>query len=166
MENWKDVPGYEGLYQVSDLGNVRRVETGRVLKPGKAGKSKDYLVVNLSKNGKIKGFLVHQLIAIVFLKHVPDGMKITVDHINENKSDNRLENLQLLSQRQNKTKSIDKTKTTSKFIGVCWHIQKKKWVVSININGKRKYLGHFYSEEQAHEAYQNVLKKLEADKTI
>ena len=55
---------------------------------------------------------------------------------------------------------VKKPKTTSKFKGVCWHKGANKWLSSIEINRKSKYLGLFHSEEEASEAYQNALKEL------
>jgi ribosomal protein L15E len=72
---------------------------------------------------------------MAFLNHTPCGYKIVVDHIDNNiKTDNRLENLQLITQRENVSKDIKNT--SSKYIGVCWHKKAKKWRSSIQINGK------------------------------
>jgi len=94
MEIWKDIKGYEGLYQVSNLGNVRSLNwrnTGETrnlyLKPHNKG----YLQVELA-NGKRKMFTVHKLVAIHFVPGYEDGF--VVNHINENKTDNRAENLE------------------------------------------------------------------------
>ena len=98
IENWKDIPDYNGKYQVSDLGNVRSIDRmvrgrygliklkGRVLKKGIS--SNGYYTVNLSVNDKNKTFLVHQLVAIVFLNHKPNGHKLVIDHIDNNKLNN------------------------------------------------------------------------------
>src|SRR6056297_3432752 len=113
MEIFKDIPNYEGLYQVSNLGIVKsrnRVVKNRwefyVLK-GKKIKgsinSDGYIVVRLSKNKIEKDFKTHQLVAMAFLGHKPCGNKLVIDHINNKKSDNRLENLQITTQRHNAT---------------------------------------------------------------
>jgi hypothetical protein len=98
------------------------------------------------------------LVAIAFLGHKPRGFKIVVDHINNDKSDNRLENLQLTTNRQNSSK--DRKNKTSRYTGVSWVKKSKKWQSLIQIRGKEKCLGHFISEEHAHLAYQKALKSL------
>lgn len=166
-EIWKDIPGYEGLYQASNMGQVksldRIIERGKgtmhiknkILKPGlmKTG----YLSVVLCKDKKTRTFPVHILVAMTFLEHIPCGFKIVVDHIVENdKLNNRLDNLQLITNRENVSK--DKKGGTSKHIGVHWNIKLNKWVSEIRINGKRKYLGGFDNELEAAKAYQQALK--------
>lgn len=106
-EKWKPVLGYEGLYEVSDLGRVRSFwysRTGKVLSPGL--KNNGYYSVTLSKEGKKKTFSVHGLVYTSFNGPLPDGM--TIDHINGDKRDNRLENLQLLTRGDNARKGNNK----------------------------------------------------------
>ena len=93
-EIWKNIKDYEGLYQNSNLGRVRSLKHGkiRILKPNKV---KGYLCVYLCKDGKKKQFLVHRLIWETFNGEIPEGME--VNHINENKTDNRLKNLNLMT---------------------------------------------------------------------
>ena len=157
-EIWKDVVGYEGDYQVSNLGNVRSLKFGkeRVLKPGK--NTHGYLYVILYKDGKIKKFHVHQLVSITFLSHVPNGMSSVIDHIDSNPLNNRLENLRVVSHRENTTFGTLKRDTSSKYTGVYWNKNAKKWKAQIKINGKQKHLGYFNSELEAAEAYKNALK--------
>lgn len=93
-EVYKDIPGYEGLYQVSNLGNVKSLPRkkckGRVLKP--YSPEYGYQHVMLSKNGIQKCYKVHRLVAEIFVEN-PDG-KMEVNHINAIKSDNRAVNLE------------------------------------------------------------------------
>lgn len=89
MAIWKPVFGYEGLYEVSDFGAVRRVG-GKMLTPKK--ESNGYIRYHLSKKGVDKSILAHRIVAIAFIEN-PLGYK-TVNHINEDKSDNRVENLE------------------------------------------------------------------------
>lgn len=105
-ENWKDVAGYEGFYQVSNKGNVRSVERrdsrgcrrrGRTLKPGHDGSG--YPMVNLCKNGKQKTKKVHRLVAEAFLPN-PESLS-HVNHMDEVKDNNGLSNLEWCTHRYN-----------------------------------------------------------------
>jgi hypothetical protein len=168
-EIWKDIPDYEGMYQVSNLGNVKSLSRV-VLRKGKypflskekilSGRidSNGYYSLSLFKNKTRKFFKKHQLVAMAFLGHKPDGStKIVVDHIDNNKLNNRLDNLQLISHRENVSK--DK-KGTSEYTGVCWNKKSNKWKAYIMLNKKQKYLGYFETEQDAHLAYKNALKQL------
>ena len=170
MENeiWKDVIGYEGLYQVSNLGNVKslpkeqrctngyRVTKEKILKQSIDGRG--YFNVVLYKNRVAKTRKIHQLVAVAFLNHTPCGFKLVVDHINDVKTDNRLENLQVVTTRFNCKKT--QIKYSSKYKGVSWYKPSQKWVSHIRINGKLFYLGYFNCELLAHQAYQNKLKEI------
>ena len=151
-EIWKSIPNYEGLYEVSNLGRVKSVRKNKILKPILNGK---YFKVSLSKDNKGK---IHQLVAEAFLKHTPNKYEKVVDHINGDKLDNRVENLQVISQRGNISKS-NKFKT-SRFTGVNWFNLRNKWRAAIYINGKTKHLGLFNCELAASIAYQNKLKEI------
>lgn len=167
-EVWRDIPEYEGLYQVSNLGRVKSLKQNKelILKPRMVGpKNKRYLEVVLYRNNKTKPYRVHQLVAIAFLNHVPNGHKVIVNHLDENKLNNNLENLEITTNRKNISYSKDKTKTTSKYIGVYYHKPNKKWLSRIRINGKYKHLGYFSTEEEAGLAYQKALYNLERTTT-
>lgn len=88
-EIWKDIPGYEGLYKVSTHGNVYSV---RKRKCFSMSDNSRYRNVLLSKDGKTKGFGVHRLVALTFIPN-PEN-KPQVNHINCNRHDNRVENLE------------------------------------------------------------------------
>jgi hypothetical protein len=160
MEIWKDVPNYEGLYQVSDLGNVKSVyfwrgSLFRVLSPTI---QKGYLYVKLSKNGIRKKYAIHQLVAMAFLDHKPNGNTIEVDHINFKRDDNRLCNLRLLKQRDNANKKH--LKSSSQYIGVSYLKKRNKWRSRITINGKEVFLGEYKTEIEASNAYDAKLKEI------
>lgn len=156
MEIWKSIKDYEGLYEVSNLGMVKSLKFGkeRVLKP--SIDSSGYYSVVLSDKIKGKSKRIHQLVAESFLNHTSCGHKLVVDHINDNPLDNRVENLQVVTQRYNTRKT--QGNYSSKYKGVCWSKNAKKWMSSITINGKSKHLGYFNCELQAHLAYQNKIK--------
>jgi len=94
---------------------------------------------------------------MAFLNHKPNGLNLVVDHVNNIKTDNRLGNLQVVSQRYNSTKN--KKEGTSKYPGVYWHSKEKKWMAAIRINGKKVHLGTFSDEAMAGLAYQRVLEE-------
>lgn len=110
-EIWKDIKGYEGLYQVSNMGKVKSLNylrTGKenVLKPGK--QNSGYLTVCLSKNNKPKIFRVHRLVATAFIPN-PEN-KPCIDHINTIKDDNRAENLKWATQKENVNNVLTRSK--------------------------------------------------------
>lgn len=101
-EEWKNIRDYEGLYQVSNLGRVKSLGNNKTKKEKilKSLVDKDgYQRVILCKNGYIKNYFVHRLEYEAFYGEIPDGMQ--VNHINEIKSDNRLENLNLMTPKEN-----------------------------------------------------------------
>jgi len=98
MEVWKDVAGYEGIYQVSDLGNVKSLNYHRERREKLLHPSEDkngYLIVLLYKNGKRKLRKVHQLVAEAFLTN--EGNLPSINHKDENKRNNRASNLEYCS---------------------------------------------------------------------
>ncbi len=98
MERWADIPGFEGRYQVSDLGRVLG-PSGRILR-GQATNS-GYLVVHLSGGGGCRTVaLVHRLVARAFVSGA-DCPNVEVNHVNAVKTDNRAPNLEWLTRRAN-----------------------------------------------------------------
>lgn len=97
-EIWKDIKGYEGLYEVSNIGRVRSLNKRkkRVLKNENGY---GYLRVSLSKNNKLKHFQVHRLVAQSFIPNVNNFPE--VNHINGVKDDNRVENLEWCTRNEN-----------------------------------------------------------------
>ena len=107
-EIWKDITGYEGLYQISTLGNVKSLGNGKSLnslnhveKIMKPLNRNGYLFVKLCKDGKPKCFNIHRLVAEAFLSN-PDNLPC-VNHKDENKHNNNLDNLEFCSYQYNTT---------------------------------------------------------------
>lgn len=106
MEEWRTIPGYEGLYEVSNTGRVRSLDRydsrncfrkGKVLSPVKSNIG--YLLVSLCCNGKYKGFTVHRLVAQAFIPN-PDNLP-EINHKDEDKTNNSVENLEWCDRKYN-----------------------------------------------------------------
>lgn len=165
-EVWLPVKGYEGMYQVSNLGSVKSLSREllnwglypffskeKILKP--SPNNRGYYTVNLHKNKKQKLRTVHQLVAEAFLNHKPCGYKLVVNHIDQNRLNNNINNLEVVTQRENSNKRH--LKSTSKYTGVSYDKLRRKWVSGITIRGNQINLGRFNSEIEAHNAYQDKL---------
>ena len=100
----KDIKGYEGLYAVTPEGEVWSYKSKKFLTPKHSVKG--YLFVNLCKNGKVKNYRIHRLVAEAYIPN-PDNLP-QVDHINEDKTNNCVNNLQWITNRDNSRKSNNK----------------------------------------------------------
>ena len=92
----RDIPGYEGLYSITDDGQVYSIKRKIYMKQ-QADKD-GYLCVNLRKDGRYRRFFIHRLVALTYVEN-PEG-KETVNHINEIKTDNRAENLEWATRKE------------------------------------------------------------------
>lgn len=136
-EIWKTIPGYE-RYEASNLGNVRSLK--KTLNPASVN---GYMIVRISdRDGKYKTKLIHRLVMESFV----GGSLLVVDHIDGNRSNNHLENLEYVSQRENILRK--KTSKGFRFIEATG-----KWVGRILSDGKRIHLGTFNTKQEALDAY-------------
>ena len=106
--------------------------------------------------------MIHKLVAMAFLNHIPNGHGIDIDHINGDKADNRVDNLRIVTHRFNLSLGYRKNqdRLSSKCTGVCWDKYNNRWKAAIKINGKQKHIGYFLNELDASNAYQDTLSKL------
>lgn len=100
-EEWKSIEGFEGVYEVSNLGRVKRSKTQKILKQAERGK---YLCVDLSRNNISKTFSVHRLVALAFIPLIK-GLD-QVNHIDGNKFNNHYSNLEWCNPSTNKLHSF------------------------------------------------------------
>lgn len=103
FNGWDQLDPHLANIRVSKCGNVKNILTGVILKPFKM--KKGHLQVSISKNGKVKKYLVHRIVAKAFIKN-PD-LKPCINHINCNPADNRVENLEWCTDRENKKHAKD-----------------------------------------------------------
>lgn len=155
-EIWKPIEGYEGIYSVSNLGNIKGVvrpgSSGALLKPVK--NHFGYLTVHLYSHPKNRGFLIHRLVAKAFIPN-PENKK-TVNHIDGNKENNMVENLEWATYSENHKhayrmglkKVSDKQRAAASITGTrtCALNRPKRPVNMTRADGSKKYF------ESAHEA--------------
>lgn len=141
MEEWRDIKGYEGLYKVSNLGNVRSLDRWVVSKDGKrrffAGQavksvkeSNGYSRVNLYREGSAKKISVHRIVALAFLPN-PQNLP-QVNHINEDKADNRAENLEWCTCEHNGNHGTRGARISKTLTGRFNHPKKSKRICAIS----------------------------------
>ena len=146
---YKDIRGYEGLYQVNNLGDVYSFYLDDKLKPCI---DKGYFIVSLYKDKKKTTAYIHRLI---YAYHFPDKdmTGLQVDHKDNITTNNDIENLRLTDSSGNNRNRSKRKNTSSKYLGVYWNKRDNKWMAHIRIDGKRKNLGYFDKEEDASDAY-------------
>lgn len=156
-DEWRDILGFNGRYQVSNTGEVRswlcssrsKTKTAPNILKSAALKS-GHCYISLGRKYK---FLVHRLVWEAFKGPIPYGYEI--DHKDRNPQNNCLDNLRLSTRAQNrcnqKVYRID-TKS-SRFKGVSFDNKRKVWHVYINVSKKRSYLGCYEDEVDAAKAY-------------
>jgi hypothetical protein len=170
-EIWKDIPTQEGFYQISTYGRIRSLDhytyrnickqqifmKGRVLKVNHTVDG--YRCIRITGGPNKMTLRIHRMMWVVFNGTVPKGYE--VDHIDNDKENNLIGNLQLLKTRHNSAKRSMNLKKSSRFTGVCHTRNRKAWQAHIRINGKSTYLGTFDNEIDASIAYQKALQSLE-----
>jgi hypothetical protein len=159
MEEFKEVPGYDGMYQISNFGTLKSFKSGelKVIK-GCIRKKDGRRLFGLYNGYNTKTVTAAVVIMMAFKSFKPCGNGLVVDHIDNDCTNDRLDNLQIISQRENLSKD---TVGTSEYVGVSWNVSKSKWRSQIRINKINLHLGSFIKEKEAGEMYQLALENIE-----
>lgn len=170
-EKWLDAVDYEGIYKISDLGRLKSLKRlghdGRKFKEKILSQSLNhsgYYRVALCRDLIYKTNPIHKIVAMAFLGHKPCGFKLVINHKNLIKTDNRLINLEIVTNRENSNQKH--LKSSSQYVGVYWYKPYKKWRSNIVIDGKKRHLGYFDNEYEAHLAYEKKVKELNENPPI
>lgn len=140
MEIWRYIEGYEGLYQVSNEGNVKNKHEKSISKRY----CKGYLRVHLWKNGKGKHHLIHRLVAEAFIPN--EDNKPCIDHINGKRDDNRVENLRWCTQKENNNFELAKIHQSQAQKGRIF-TEKHKKNLSESLKHSERFQKTIHSEE-------------------
>ena len=157
-EEYRDVKGYEDIYQVSSLGNIKSLKrrgrtSDKILKQTLAANGV-MVVCLVDYNRKTKTQPVNRIVFKAFNEDFVDNRKTVLVNLDGDASNNRIDNLNSISKRESLSFSKN---SSSKFVGVSYHKLNKRWLASIYLNDKVNYLGYFTDELEAHEAYINAL---------
>lgn len=158
-ENWKSVPGFEGIYEISDLGRVQNLITGKIVK-SVPNPPRDYLRVCLHNKGKKKNYYIHVLVATVFVPN-PSGLP-QVNHIGL-KHDCRKCMLEWRSVKGNSSDAVKRGllgNSINEEVGVTFQKRTQKWCASYKVFGKNHWLGRFKTKEEAIFARQKAVKTI------
>lgn len=148
-EIWENIIGFEG-YQVSTNGNVRKGKKSITLSTDTSGYHYVCLIINKIR----KNHLVHRLVARAFIGE----SQLTVNHKNFTKTDNRLENLEYLTQRNNR---IHYALAQKRKLPIGVQETGQRFRAGISLNGKRKHIGVFDTPQEANIAYLKKLHEIE-----
>ena len=136
-EVWKDIEGYKGLYQVSNMGRIKSLNyhrTGKEKLLRLGTNTKGYLQVVLYKDGKAKCCKVNRLVALAFVPNDDPENKIQVNHINdENKTDNRAVNLNWMTPKENINWGTRNERVSQKMVN---HPDMSKPIIQMTLDGQ------------------------------
>ena len=159
---WLPIKNYKN-YEVSICGMVRNITTKRILKPGVSGiDGQNYYAVNLCKNGNIKQYKIHRLVANTFIPKI-DNMKNYIDHVDCNRFNNTVSNLRWCTQQENCfNHRLNKNNTTG-IKGLYFKKNSQKWHAYIKFNYKKIHIGCYENIDDAKIARQAKAKELFGD---
>jgi hypothetical protein len=172
-EIYKDIPGFEGKYQVSNFGNIKTIERLTIYKDGRQRYYKDkILILPINSSGyptlRLGNFItgkhitksIHSLVWEAF----GDGTTISfpdriIDHIDRNKKNNHINNLRIISNRENASNRKD----NKEFIGVRKSSKSDNYTCRIGFNNKGYHIGTFKTIEEAYARYNEALTHIDTD---
>jgi hypothetical protein len=146
-EEYRGIEGYDN-YQISNFGNVRIIKNNKIMSIliDRGG----YKRIGLTKDNKKKKFYVHRLIAIAFLDN-PQNKKL-VDHIDNNPSNNNLNNLRFATNQENNFNSKISKNNTTTVKGVTFCTKRNKFIAQIQFDGIKIKIGAYETLEEAKRA--------------
>lgn len=154
MEEWKQILGYEGYYEISNFGNVRSMKrcvtyqngvTVRYKSKERKPSISDYRIIALSKDGLIKLCKISRLVAIHFIE--TDNKRTIVNHKDYNKHNDHYSNLEWVNNSENIIHSNIRNKKSQ--TGIFYDSNRKKWAAYIYRNSKNIFVGRFNTESEA-----------------
>lgn len=151
MEVWKDITEFQGMYQVSSLGRIKsfRGKTERILQLTIS--KRGYYVVGLWRNQKNRLCTIHRLVALHFIDN--PGNKREVNHIDSNKLNNSVSNLEWATPKENSYHAINSEKSRKFFHKRGAYKSGNSWSSQIRLDNKFFYLGSFKTKDDAQQAY-------------
>lgn len=159
-EVWLPIRSYFN-YEVSSQGRVRNLKTKKIMKQKI---DKGYQQITLSEKGMQKTHQMHRLICSAF--RLNPQCKPCVDHIDNNPSNNSIQNLRWATNSENQMKKTKQCNNHSGVTGVDWNKASKKWRASVQMDGIRKHLGYFSSLEKAKKARITAVDKMFGSLTL
>lgn len=158
LEIWSEIPNYDGIYKVSNYGNVVCTRKTKLRFLSKRISNAGYFRVTLHLNGNRRTYFIHQLVAMAFLNHKPDGNIFVINHKDFDKTNNHVDNLEIVTNRENSNRKH--LKSSSKYVGVDYHKKSRKFRARIVYNKKLVHLGFFDDEVEASIAYEKKLNEI------
>ena len=164
-EIWADIAGYDGAYQISNMGHVRTflkkdgfvgfVKTEKSRPRSLISHGNGYMYVTLCKNGVRKNHYIHRLVAEAFIGEIKDGY--VINHLDYDRSNNRVENLEIVSQKDNVDYSKHKMKKPVTRKGNYYICDRG---TRYEVYVKKKYLGSYKTIEEARTARNEYINKI------
>jgi hypothetical protein len=146
-EIYKKIENFDNYY-ISNHGNVKNIETGKILK--NRPDTHNYFRVNLCKNGKAKNYSINRLVALAFIDNPLN--KKCVDHINNDPQNNHVSNLRWATNSENQKNKKVQSNNKLNVKGCSYDVKRKKFRARIVIDGIDIHLGYFNTLEEAKSA--------------